>query len=213
MYDESQKVEKLIEVAKDEEISFHKKRLSSYRTEIKAIRHDRDIISNSEKELIKSILSAWKDLRDLRKKQNFTITGYKLSIHKENTNMEEDKVAWDYEIEQEFVERRQEFQETKEVNMSKYEKELEEWKVLHAQRKEVRQRHKKAQKDMEKGRGSIDAKMFADDEELLAQPEPEKPTLPTEFNEEKIRKEIESQAKEFRRHPGRPETVPVNSSD
>ena len=72
--------------------------------------------------------------------------------------------------------------------MIKYEKELEEWKVLHAQRKEVRQRHKKAQKDMEKGRGSIDAKMFADDEELLAQPEPEKPTLPTEFNEEKIRK-------------------------
>ena len=57
----------------------------------------------------------------------------------------------------------------------KYKNNLENWKTLHSERKEVRQRHKKHQKDMEKGRGSIDAKLFADDEELLAKPEPEKP--------------------------------------
>ena len=66
MYEESKRVEELIEVATDEEILFQKKRLSSYRTEIKAIRNERDLISKSEKELIKSILSAWKDLRDLK---------------------------------------------------------------------------------------------------------------------------------------------------
>ena len=131
------KVERLIEVAKDEEITFQKKRLFSYRTEIKAIRTERDIVSKSEKELIKSILSAWKDLRDLRKKQNFTITGYKLSIHKENTNLDQDKTVWDYELEQEFMEKKHEFEETKELNTKKYEKELDEWKKLHAQRKEV----------------------------------------------------------------------------
>ena len=202
MYEESKRVEELIEVATDEEILFQKKRLSSYRTEIKAIRNERDLISKSEKELIKSILSAWKDLRDLRKKQNFTITGYKLLIHKEHTNVNEDKNAWNYEIEQEYMEKVHEFEETKDSNQKKYDEDLEKWKVLHAQRKEVRQRHKKHQRDMEKGRGSIDAKMFADDEELLAQPEPDKPSQPPQFSDSKVRQELETRAKEFRRHPG-----------
>ena len=38
---------------------------------------------------------------------------------------------------------------------------------MHALRKEVRQRYRKNQKDMEKGRGSVDASMFAEDEEFL----------------------------------------------
>ena len=42
-----------------------------------------------------------------------------------------------------------------------YEEELEKWKELHATRKEVRHRHKKHQKDMEKGLGSVDADQFA----------------------------------------------------
>ena len=42
-----------------------------------------------------------------------------------------------------------------------YEQELDTWKELHATRKEVRHRHKKHQKDMEKGLGSVDADQFA----------------------------------------------------
>ena len=204
LYEESKRVEENFKLATDDELQFQKKRLASYRTEIKAIRKERDVNSRSEKELIKSILSAWKDLRELRKKQNFTITGHKLSIHKEQTNIEEDEKAWKYEIDQEYLERFHEFGETKEVNLKEYEKDLENWKTLHAERKEVRQRHKKHQKDMEKGRGSIDAKLFADDEELLAKPEPEKPKPPRELNELREREEIESNARENRRHPGEP---------
>ena len=204
LYEESNRVKDLIEVAKEEEIIFQKKRLFSYRTEIKSIRSERDLIAKSEKELVKSILSAWKDLRDLRKKQNFTITGYKMLIHKEHTSASDDKTAWDFEIEQEYLEKQHEFEEIKESKLKCYEEDLEKWKVLHAERKEVRQRHKKHQKDMEKGKGSIDAKIFADDEELLAQPEPDKPVPPPEFSEAKERQEIETRAKEFRRHPGEP---------
>ena len=204
LYEESKKVEELIIIAKEEEILFQKKRLSSYRTEIKAIRAERDAVSKFEKELIKSILEAWKDLRDLRKKQNFTITGHKLSIHKESTNLEEDRKSWKYEIDKEYLEKVQEYDECKDEIKKKYEEEMENWKVLHSKRKEVRQRHKKHQKDMEKGRGSIDAKMFADDEELLAESEPEKPTPPEEFNHAKVREELESNAKECRRNPGEP---------
>ena len=158
LYEESKRVEENFKLATDDELQFQKKRLASYRTEIKAIRKERDVNSRSEKELIKSILSAWKDLRELRKKQNFTITGHKLSIHKEQTNIEEDEKAWKYEIDQEYLERFHEFGETKEVNQKEYEKDLENWKTLHSERKEVRQRHKKHQKDMEKGRGSVSCK-------------------------------------------------------
>ena len=56
---------------------------------------------------------------------------------------------------------------------------------------------------MEKGSGTVDAKVFADDEELLAQPEPDKPVPPPEFSETKVRKELEERAKELRRQPGR----------
>ena len=36
---------------------------------------------------------------------------------------------------------------------------------------------------MEKGRGSVDADTFAEDEEFLNNPEPEKPTPPEDFDE------------------------------
>lgn len=104
----------------------------------------------------------------------------------------------------EFEERRLEDEETREGRQEAYNKELERWKELHNRRKEVRQRHKKHQKDMEKGRGSVDADMFAKDEEFINNPEPEKPVPPEEFDEAKVRAEIESTARKFRRNPGEP---------
>ena len=57
LYEESKRVEENFKLATDDELQFQKKRLASYRTEIKAIRKERDVNSRSEKELIKSILS------------------------------------------------------------------------------------------------------------------------------------------------------------
>ena len=94
LYQETSKVEELMITAKEDEIQFQKKRLNSYRTEIKALRAERDGVSRFEKDLVKSILASWKDLRDVRKKQSFTITGHKLAIHKESANVEEDKRNW-----------------------------------------------------------------------------------------------------------------------
>ena len=42
---------------------------------------------------------------------------------------------------------------------------------------------KLCEQDMEKGRGSVDADTFAEDEEFLNNPEPEKPTPPEDFDE------------------------------
>jgi hypothetical protein len=63
-----------------------------------------------------------------------------------------------------------------------YHDQLHQWKEMHARRREARQRHKRHQRDMERGRGSVDADSFAADEELLSQPEPEKPAPPLEFD-------------------------------
>ena len=66
---------------------------------------------------------------------------------------------------------------------------LDQWKEMHARRREARQRHKKHQRDMERGRGSVDADIYAADEELLAQPEPDKPAPPPEFDPARTRQE------------------------
>ena len=149
----------------------------------------------------------WKDLRDLRKKQNFTITGHKLAIHKEAANLEEDKKIWKYEIDKEFLERVQEAEERKKVEEKEYEAAMTQWKKLHAERREVRQRHKKHQRDMERGRGGVDATQFAEDEETLAKPEPEKPDQPVQFEAAKVREELEAAAGRCRRQPGEPRLI------
>ena len=43
-----------------------------------------------ERELVKSIVYVWKDLRDVRKNQNYSVTSHKLIIHKENSDPHKD---------------------------------------------------------------------------------------------------------------------------
>ena len=164
-------------------------------------------MSKFEKDLVKSILALWKDLRDLRKKQNFTITGHKLAIHKEAANMEEDKKIWKYELDKEFLEKVQEAEERKTGEEKEYQEAMTTWRRLHAERREVRQRHKKHQRDMDRGRGGVDATQFAEDEEALAEPEPEKPEQPAEFEGAKVREELEAAAGRCRRQPGEPRLI------
>ena len=71
---------------------------------------------------------------------------------------------------------------------------MERWRELHGQRKEVRQRHKRHQRDMERGRGTIDARQFADDEALLGEEEPEKPRAPGDFPGAATRERMEKAA-------------------
>lgn len=137
LYQETTKVEELLLTAKEEDVAFQRKRLQSYRTEIQAVRTERDAVSKFEKDLVKSILASWKDLRDLRKKQNYTITGHKVTIHKEVVDVEEDRRVWKYELEREFLEQVHQFEERKEVEEREYQEALERWRVLHAERREV----------------------------------------------------------------------------
>ena len=121
--------------------------------------------------------------------------------------MEEDKKIWKYELDKEFLEKVQEAEERKTVEEKEYEEAMTTWRRLHAERREVRQRHKKHQRDMDRGRGGVDATQFAEDEETLAEPEPEKPEQPAEFEGAKVREELEASAGRCRRQPGEPRLI------
>lgn len=57
-------------------------RLNSYKNEIKKTRQQRDNEMLLKKNLTEKILSTWKELKDLRFKQNYRNTEYKLIIKK-----------------------------------------------------------------------------------------------------------------------------------
>ncbi len=57
-------------------------RLNAYKNEIKQTRQQRDIEMKQKKNLIEKILITWRELKELRKKQNFRTTDIKLIIKK-----------------------------------------------------------------------------------------------------------------------------------
>ena len=57
-------------------------------------------------------------------------------------------------------------------------------------RREARKRQKIRQKNADRGSGSADATEMAADEELLANPEDEKPEPPPDFDEEAVRQKV-----------------------
>jgi len=59
-----------------------RKKMIAYKNEIKQIRQQRDIVMKMKKGLIEKILSTWKELKELRAKQQFRNTDIKLIIRK-----------------------------------------------------------------------------------------------------------------------------------
>jgi hypothetical protein len=57
-------------------------RLNAYKNEIKQTRQQRDIEMKQKKNLTEKILITWKELKEIRKKQNFRNTELKLTIKK-----------------------------------------------------------------------------------------------------------------------------------
>ena len=186
------------------EKEFQSRRLDTYREEIKTIRAEKDADSLKERELTRSLLKIWKEIRDVRNQQGFSNTNHKLSIKKESVNVNSDKQKWDLEIERELQEAKEDFETNYEKMMNDYVLEMEKWKEVHNKRREARKRQKQRQKDAEKGKGSADATEMAEDDALLVEPEAEKPEEPKYFNEKQMKTELENKAMDCRRPPGEP---------
>ena len=187
-----------------EEKEFQERRLETYRTEIKTIRTERDSDSQQERELVRTLLGYWKDVRELRNRQGYSTTNHKIAIKKESVNQTADKLRWEREIGRELQFKKEEHETNFQENMKSFRLAMDSWKETHHRRKEARKRQKQRQKDAEKGSGTADANEMADDEALLAEPEQTKPEMPAAWNEAKVRKELEDHALLCRRAPGEP---------
>ena len=194
--------EKLEICVQKAERDFQTRRLEAYRKETKMVREQRDNESLNERNAIKKMLSLWKSLKDCRKKTGFHNTGVKLVIHREQVNLEEDAKLFYGELQRELEDKKEEYEINFEAMRANYEEDLNAWKEVHNRRKEARRRQKQRDKNSEQGIGSVDVKEMALDEEILAQPEEEKPEPPGPFDEVAVMTEIEDVAKKCRRPPG-----------
>ena len=66
----------------ESEKDFHARRLDTYRSEIKAMKAERDSDSKEEKKLTTAILALWTEIRDVRNRQGYTNTSHKIVIKK-----------------------------------------------------------------------------------------------------------------------------------
>ena len=57
--------------------------MKTYRAEIRILREERDDENLRERDLVRNIISIWKEIRNLRTSQKHSNTSHKIIIHKE----------------------------------------------------------------------------------------------------------------------------------
>ena len=85
-----------------------------------------------ERELTRSLLKIWKEIRAVRNQQGYTNTSHKLIIKKESVNVTQDKQKWDLEIKRELQEIKEEFDVSFEEKMKQFETDMDKWKFMHS---------------------------------------------------------------------------------
>ena len=92
-----------------------------------AHRKERDEGSRRERHLAREILATWKNIRLARSKNGFANTNVKIVAHKESLDPEEEKVAWEAEIQREMREASERHRLGQKREVAKYEEEMENW--------------------------------------------------------------------------------------
>ncbi|EDV23074.1 uncharacterized protein TRIADDRAFT_28071 [Trichoplax adhaerens] len=181
-------------------------RLKDYKFEVSNVRRMRDSEDYKDRSLIKSMITTWNELKQLREKQGYANTSTKLIMHKKIVDKKEDAVKWDKEIKDELEEAREFFDEEYQEKLANYKKELKEWKRKNKGKKRRKKRKQRQQQDEENP---------AEDE--VVGTDLFKPVPPDNFNEQQALIEIKENAIKCRRRPGEailfPElvnTVPIS---
>ena len=78
--------------------------------------------------MAREILTIWKNIRLARSKNGFANTNVKIVAHKESLDPEEEKVAWEAEIQREVKEASERHRLSQKREVAKYEEEMENWK-------------------------------------------------------------------------------------
>ncbi|CAH1773716.1 unnamed protein product [Owenia fusiformis] len=182
-------------------------RLRDYRTEIREMRQRRDNEQQADRNLIKNIITTWKELKTLRQSQGCTNTSIKLQIRKEDVGKQGDEEKWKQEIEEEVEEVREEMQLVYDEAMQRYQKLLDAWKTQRKEKKAALRRRKLLNKRGDEE--NEDAEENAEneqqrqaDEKLLDEEDLPKPEAPAKFDAESCRAKVKEKALQIRRRPG-----------
>ncbi|GAB1611232.1 hypothetical protein Ahia01_001410400, partial [Argonauta hians] len=193
----------------------YKQRLKDYRSEIRAIRHQKDWEEKCLNSLVKSMVHVWKNIKALRDRQKFVSTPVKLIICKQEVERDVDDQQWREDIEEEVEEIRADFEETYQHQEAEYKLLHDIWQRKHQLRKEALKRQnmkkkkkKKKKKTAEDEVNEEDEEQAQRDEEILSEVCPVKPVCPEAFDERGTRDRVRAKAMECRRHPGTPRILP-----
>ena len=85
--------------------------------------------------MAREILATWKNIRLARSKNGFANTNVKIVAHKESLDPEEEKVAWEAEIQREVKEASERHRLSQKREVAKYEEEMENWKKTTGKKK------------------------------------------------------------------------------
>ena len=85
--------------------------------------------------MAREILATWKNIRLARSKNGFANTNVKIVAHKESLDPEEEKVAWEAEIQREMKEASERHRLSQKSEVAKYEEEMENWKKTTGKKK------------------------------------------------------------------------------
>ncbi|XP_022245376.1 coiled-coil and C2 domain-containing protein 2A-like isoform X2 [Limulus polyphemus] len=189
-------------------------RLQHYKEELRQTCKARDRAEMNERNLLRSIISLWKEIKRLRELQGYINTALKLTIHREQTNKAEEEEQWEREMHQELEEEKEDFELEYQYLFEQYEKELRKWKKWHIAKKQALRRERKRQSILRQESESPQAsprqmpedleQTESEDQKILEEEEPIKPVPPPEFNEEESLKNIRQKALQIRRQPGEP---------
>ncbi|XP_063875385.1 coiled-coil and C2 domain-containing protein 2A-like isoform X2 [Scylla paramamosain] len=186
------------------------RRLEIYRREVKACREEANVEAEKDRQLLTGLLRTWRSIKDLRHSSRVHATSIRLLIRKEEGDRAEEEEQRKVELEEEVREVLEERQQEYEAQSKRYEKELAEWKAEHKKRKEARRRQEERRKAAEEGstpdaQGEEALIQVAQDDTLLASPEPPRPSRPPKPPpKHKVELEVLEVFSRTRKPPGEP---------
>ncbi|CAH8602000.1 unnamed protein product [Heterobilharzia americana] len=149
-------------------------------------------------------LRAWKRIKETRKRSGCTNTTVRLKISKQLTNIEQDQLDWDNELDEIVKEAKHEFDGKFQQAQNKYDEELEIYKK-EKRKQEAALRRQRLRESGQTGDMEDNAEVEREDAQVLAKKTlTNPPTKPKPFDSQFVRDEAEINLKKCRRLPNEP---------
>ena len=121
-------------------------KLRAYKNEIKQAREQRDLEMRMRKTLTEKIVSVWRELKDLRKRQQFRNTDLKLVIRKREANRADEERAYESDMRDELRELMAERQDEYRAALADYNVKLKAWKLQRIKKSEAKKRQEERER-------------------------------------------------------------------